>query len=65
MGCGLLSKYFDMHVFDVDAVPVMASYSVESVIGSGGYGTVYGATRKFDRLEVNSIALGAYIRHVA
>jgi len=32
---------------------LMAAYNIEGVIGCGGFGTVYSATRKSDGLTVN------------
>ena len=32
---------------------LMAAYNIEGVIGSGGYGTVYSATRRSDGLTVS------------
>jgi len=37
---------------------LMATYSIESVIGCGGFGTVYRATRRSDGLPVNHRIMG-------
>jgi len=41
-------------VFGAGTAALLAAYSVDGVIGSGGYGTVYSATRRSDQLTVNT-----------
>jgi len=52
----------DDYCFYTGRAQLLATYNIESVIGSGGFGTVYGATRKSDGLTVNFHTF--YDRHI-